>query len=80
MSDEGVGIERVGFTQFTATRNGVQGVEDISALEGCEELVLELLRKINTRPGEDEEVLIQMIVRPKHHRGIRDAIQRRIDQ
>lgn len=76
----GEGIERVGFTQFTASDDGYGGVEELSAVERCEAMVADFLRSINTRPGPDEEVLVQVIVRPRRERGLREAISRRIDR
>ena len=73
-------IERVGFQQMTATSSGVQGVNEISALEQCEAAVVEFLRRVNTRPGPDDEVLIQVIVRQERSRGIREAIADRLDR
>lgn len=78
--DEHGGIERVGFTQFTATQRGISGPREMSAIEGCVEAAELLLRKIGTRPGEDEEVIVQVIKRRREERSFRDVITERIDR
>ena len=73
--DWNVVSDDIGMAQTSASGSTFEN-DDMSTNSGlCEGLVAEVLGKIRTRPGPDEEVVIQIIAhkRPLRGRGIRDV-------
>ena len=60
--DLGVDTESVG---FTASGDDESNWEEISAADGCADAIRILMRGFNTRPGPDEEVIVQITKRPR---------------
>ena len=56
----------------TANEDGVD-VAELSAVEGCAEMVSTMLRRLNTRPGPDEEIEIQLVRRKRAPEALRDV-------
>jgi hypothetical protein len=70
MAEDDLHIEtqRIG----TASSDGVEA-GDLSAAEGCAELVNLVMRHLNTRPGPDEEFEIQLVKRRRAPEALRDV-------
>jgi hypothetical protein len=70
MAEDDLHIEtmRIG----TASEDGVD-VADLSAVEGCAELVNSMLRHLGTRPGPDEEIEIQLVRRKRAPEALREV-------
>ena len=57
--------ESIGFGEFTLPQAGLSSGELSIATGLCEGAVEYLLGKINTVPGPDEEVVVQLVVRKR---------------
>lgn len=70
MADDDLHIEtqRIG----TANEDGVD-VAELSAADGCADLVAQLLKNMKTRPGPDEEIEIQLVRRKRAPEALRDV-------
>jgi hypothetical protein len=77
MADDDLHIEtrRIG----TANSDGLD-VSDLSAVDGCAELVNLVMRNINTLPGPDEEVEIQLVKRRRAPEAMREVREVRIER
>ena len=68
--DRHIETQRIG----TATEDGVD-LSDLSAAEGCADLVNMVMRNVNTLPGPDEEIEIQLVRRKRAPDALRDVRQ-----
>lgn len=68
----GVHTEEVGMAKTTMAGSTFENAEMSASSGVCDGVVARMLGKLNTRPGPDEEVVIQIIA---HRRPVRDARQ-----